>query len=176
MTEILLKVDIEDLKRIYFRDNEQKYFFGPKTERQSIYLVLAIVIYPVWVSYTLSANKLWQFVLGSIFFCLAIFSFWMVTRPIIKRKKAVLRFLHEAENVKTLKFQYNDQYLIHIQDDHQLKLEWGVIDRAVITDSYIWLFSTTNILLPKRSMSAEAYESLSEMIMSSVKNVEKRKD
>lgn len=176
MTEIELKIDLEDLRSIYFRNNEHKYFFGPKTERQSIQLTVAVLIFPFFAVHALSSDDRWYFVLGCIFFSLIVYDFWSVAGPILKWKRLVLNFLKEVESVQQLKFMYNDVYFVHLQDKTELKQAWSVIDRAEITDRFIWLFSDRNILLPKNSMSQKEFELLSETVMKLVKNVEKKKD
>jgi len=110
ITEIDLKTDLNDLREIYFRDNKQKYFFGPETKRQSIYLVLAIVIFPFFAVHalTLNSDNRWYFPLGCIFFSLLVYDFWKVASPIIKWKKSVLLFLEKAEKIKVLKLKYTD--------------------------------------------------------------------
>lgn len=171
--EIILKTDINDIREIYFRGNKQKYFFGPETKRQSVYLVLFIVIYPFFAVHALQSNDRWYFVFGSIFFSFLVYDFWRVAKPIIKWKKSILSFLKRIEKVEVMKLKYNDDYFIHIEDNKELKQEWSVIDRALINDRFIWLFSNTNILIPRSSMSEDEFIALSKTVMNKVKNVEK---
>ena len=131
-TEIDLKTDINDIRDIYFRGNKQKYFFGPETKRQSIYLVLAILIFPFFAVHALNSDNDWYFTLGCIFFSLLVYDFWKVASPIIKWKKSIIMFLDKAEKIKVLKLKYNDDFFMHIQDNQELKHEWGVIELAII--------------------------------------------
>ena len=98
MIEINLKVDVVELRNIYFRDNRQKYFFGPSTKRQSLYLVVAIAVFPFFVMHALNSSyDRWYFVLGSIFFSLLVYDYWKVARPIIKWKKIYFEFSRKGE-------------------------------------------------------------------------------
>ena len=173
-TEIDLKIDITDLRDIYFRDNKQKYFFGPETRRQSIYLVLTVIIFPFFVAHSLKSDNDLYFVGGCIFFSLLVYDYCKVAGPIIKWKKSILKFLEKAEKIQVLKLKYNDEFFIHIQDNDELKHEWGVVERAIINDRFIWLFSNTYVLLPRSSMSQNEFEELSGTVMRKVKNVEKK--
>ncbi len=174
MTEINLKIDADALRAIYFRDNRQKYFFGPETKRQSLYLVMAIVVFPFLVMHALgSTYDRWYFVLGSIFFSLLVYDYWKVARPIIKWKKSILTFLEKVKQTQLLTFHYNDTFFVHTQDSVQLKQEWSLVERAIIDDQCIWLLSKNTILLPKSSMNTDEFEALTATIMSKVKEVER---
>lgn len=170
MTEIKLNKDIEDLRAIYYRDNNQKYFFGPNTKKQSIYLTIAIIAFPFFAVYALNLNDSWFFILGSVFLSLLIYDYWKVAKPIIEWKKSVESFLKKAEKTKDLRLKYNEDFFVHIQDNEQLKQNWEVVDKAIINNRFIWLFSDTNILLPKNSMSESEYNTLKDVISSNVKN------
>jgi hypothetical protein len=172
-TDITLKPDLNDIREIYFRANNHKYFFGPETKRQSIYLVLVLIGFPFFAVFALNQRENWYFVLGCIFFSLNVYDFWKVAKPIITWKKSVLKFLKEAADTKVLELKYNDVFFIHIQDQNELKQEWVVIDRAILNSRFIWLFSNTSILLPKSSMREEEFIRLSNVVMEKVKNVEK---
>lgn len=177
MIEINLKVDVVELRNIYFRDNRQKYFFGPGTKRQSLYLVVAIAVFPFFVMHALNSTyDRWYFVLGSIFFSLLVYDYWKVARPIIKWKKSILNFLEKVKHTQTLTFHYNETYYIHTQDSQQLKQNWSAVEQAIIDDQCIWLLSDKNILLPKSSMRNDEYNALSQTIMNQVQHVERNYD
>lgn len=174
MTEIKLNVDIEDLRAIYYRDNNQKYFFGPNTKRQSIYLIIAVIAFPFFTVYALNLDDSWLFIFGSVFLSLLVYDFWKVAKPIIDWKKSVEIFLKKAAKTKDLRLKYNEDYFIHIQDSKELKQNWEVIEKAIITKKFIWLFSDANVLLPKSTMNEKEYRDLAEIITEKVKNVEKK--
>jgi hypothetical protein len=175
MTEIKLTKDIEDLRAIYYRDNNQKYFFGPNTKRQSIYLVIALIAFPFFAVYALNLKDSWLFILGTVFLSLLIYDFWKVAKPIIDWKKSVETFLKRAEKTKDVRLKYNEACFIHIQDNEELKQNWEVLEKAIINEKFIWLFSDINVLLPKNSMNEMEYHDLTELILKKVKNVEKNK-
>ncbi|MFY7942995.1 MAG: hypothetical protein ACOVNZ_00355 [Crocinitomicaceae bacterium] len=173
MTEIQLDVNIDDLRNIYFKENQQKYFFGPKTKKQSLYLILALIMYPFFVFYALNLKDNWLIVFGTIFFSLLIYDYWRVAKPIYSWKKSVERFLHESSKIKYLRFAYNDTYFIHSDDHKELKQNWELIEKATINDQLIWLYSDTDVLLPKKAMSSDEFQALSDLIFEKVKNVSK---
>lgn len=173
MTEIILSKDTAILKTIYFRDRQHKIFFGPATKKQSIYLTITTLAFPFFVMKALSFEDSTLLVMGSIFYSLICFDFWRVAKPIIQWKRSVETFLKKAESIKDLRFVYNDTFFIHIQDQEELKQRWEVIDKAVMNDQFIWLYSDFNVLLPKGSMTNEEYQILKEMVMEKVKNVVK---
>lgn len=171
--EITLKLDIKDIKSIYFEGNKQKYFFGPETKRQSLFLVMFILIYPVFAYYALKSTDSSYFIWGSILLSFLVYHFLDVAKPIYKWKKSILKFLKKLEKIEVVKFKYNNDFFIHQEDKNELKQYWNIIDRAIINERYIWIFSNTNILLPKSSMSDKEYFELSEVVLKNVKNVEK---
>jgi hypothetical protein len=173
MNEIRLNKDIQDVRSIYYRDNNQTYFFGPNTRKQSIYLLIALLTFPFFAVYALNLQDSWLFVLGSVFFSLLCYDFWKVAKPILDWKKSVEAFLKKAEKIVDLRLKYNENFFIHIQDNEELKQNWEVIEKAIINERFIWLFSDTNILLPKSSMTESEFQALITLISSKVKNVEK---
>lgn len=174
MTEIRLNKNIEDLRAIYYRDNSHKYFFGPNTKKQSIYLTIAVIAFPFFAVYALNLKDSWLFILGTVFLSLLVYDYWKVTKPIIDWKKSVETFLKRAEKTKDLRLKYNEDFFIHIQDNEELKQNWEVIEKAIINERFIWLFSDTNVLLLKSSMNHMEYRDLTELISKKVKNVEKK--
>jgi hypothetical protein len=66
MTEIRLKIEVNDIQEIYFRNDKQKYFFGPTTRRQSFYLLFAILIFPFFVMKTIGMEDDLYFIAGGI--------------------------------------------------------------------------------------------------------------
>lgn len=173
MTEIKLTKDIDNLRSIYYRNNDQKYFFGPKTKKQSLYMLIAIIVFPFFAIYTLSIDDSWFFILGSVFLSLLIYDYWRVAKPIIDWKKSVESFLKKTALVNDLRFKYNEEYFVHIQDQEELKQNWEIIEKAIINNEFIWLLSDTNVLLPKKSMRSSEFQTLSTLISEKVKNVEK---
>ena len=174
MTEIRLNKDIEDLKAIYYSDNNHKYFFGPNTKKQSFYLTIAIITFPFFAIYVLNNKESWFFIIGSVFLSLLIYDYWKVAKPIIDWKNSVETFLKKVEKTKDIRLKYNEEFFIHIQDNEELKQNWEVLQKAIITEKYIWLFSDTNLLLPKSSMNEIEYRNLTELVSKKVKNVEKK--
>ncbi len=86
MTEIKLNTDIQELRSIYYRDNSQKYIFGPNTKKQSTYLLIALIAFPFFSIYALNLKDNWMFILGSVFLSLLCYDFWKVAKPIIAWK------------------------------------------------------------------------------------------
>ncbi|MGV3610259.1 MAG: hypothetical protein ACO1N0_04890 [Fluviicola sp.] len=173
-TEIILKVDIEDLRDIYFGKREHVYFFGPKTKTESIGLVCALVIFPLIVVYAIATESAGLgFVFSAIVFFTAVGTFWSTAGPIIQWKKSIDTFLEMAEKVKNLRVIYTDEFIHHIQDATETKLNWSVIEQATITDRFIQLQASTTIFLPKSSMTSQEYRILSDKIMERVQEVQK---
>lgn len=171
--EITLKVDIADLRDIYFGNREHVYFFGPKTKAQSIGLVCAFILCPIIWLHAVTVNGGTSYAFSIIGFFGAVGAFWSAARPIIQWKKSVNTFLENAEQVRILKVIFNEEYIHHIQDETETKFNWSVIERATITDRFIDLHANTTIFLPKSSMTPEEYQVLSDKIMEKVQEVQK---
>jgi len=170
-TEIILQKNIAELRKIYFGDKQGKFIFGPQTKRQSTYLLIALLIYPFFARYTLKTDDVWWFIWGTIFFSFFMYDFWKVAQPILRWKKSTEAFLNNAENIQDLRFEYNDTFYVHIEDQDVLKQEWSVVERAIINDQFIGLYSNTHILLPSASMRPDEFTDLSKMVMEKCKNV-----
>ena len=173
-TEIILKVDIEDLRDIYFGKRQHIYFFGPETKDISWGLILAIVLFPLVTTYSLNSHLGGIFIFSCIAFISIIYGFWQTARPIIAWKKSINKFLMMAENVKTLKIIFNENFILHIQDEEEIKLNWDAVKYATISQRSISIYSDiTNMLLPKSSMGDKEYSILSDKVMEKVQEVKK---
>ena len=174
MTEFHLKIDPVILREIYFEGGEQKYFFGPKTKKQSFLLVLSIAIYPFYFWYSINLDDDWIFVWGTVLLSLFTYNFIEVAKPIIKWRKSVEAFLAKAERIRFLKVRYDAENFWHIDDELELKTAWSAMNHAVINLRYITLFSNENsFLLPRECMQEAEFEALSVVIMGNVKEVRK---
>jgi hypothetical protein len=171
MNEIILKCNIEDLREIFFGSGNHRYFFGPETKRQSLLMVLAIILFPFFAIYAINLEEDYIFIFGSILFVLPIYDFWRVSKPIFQWKKSVEKFLINSQKIKDLRFKYNEEYFIHIQDKTEKKMNWTEVVHATINDRLIEIHTTENFLLPKKAMTAVEFENLSKIIMNKVKNV-----
>lgn len=174
MIEIELKVDIKDIRNFYFQGNQHKHFFGPETKKQSAFLVFSIAVFPFFLFSALKGGKVLYLALGCVFFSYLVYEYWKAAKPIIAWKKSVLKFLEEAEKVQVLRFHYNDDYFIHIQDDSEIKQEWNAVDHALIRDRFIGLYFNTSVFLPKSSMKENEFGQLLKMVLKKIKNVEKQ--
>ncbi len=173
-TEINMKVDLADLRDIYFGKRQQVYFFGPTTKGESFLMVTALALFPFHTWYFIHQKEGGgAFIIGFIILIALIANFWSSTKPIIQWKKSINEFLETAGKVKDLRFIYNETFVLHIQDEQITKINWSQITQAAITERYINLVASTDILLPKNSMTASEYEQLSEKILEKVQEVNK---
>lgn len=173
-TEINMKVDLADLRDIYFGEREQVYFFGPETKVESFFMVTALILFPFHTWYFVHLKEGGgAFIIGFSILIALIANFWSSAKPIIRWKKSINEFLKTAVAVKDLRFIYNETFVLHRQDEQITKINWSQITRATITGRYINLVASTEILLPKNSMTASEYELLSEKILEKVQEVNK---
>ena len=105
---------------------------------------------------------------------LLVYDFWRVVKPILVWKKSVETFLKKAEKITDLRLKYNDEFFVYVEDREELKQNWSVLEKAIIDEDFIWLFSDTNVLLPKSSMNESEFHALKELISNKVKNVQKK--
>lgn len=174
MQEIQVKIDIDELRSIYFENNEHKYFFGPRTKKESFYFVFAILVYPFFAWYYLKHQEEFIFILGTIFFSLFIFDFIKIAKPIIKWRKSVEEFLVKVKKIQVLHIKYNQNGFIHMQDLRISKVNWSDVSSAYINERFIKIKTTqTTFLYPKKCMHPDQFNSLCQVILDNVKNVEK---
>lgn len=174
MTEITLKIDLEELRDIYWGNGYQRYFFGPATKKESAWLVFSILVYPFFAWYSIRLEDYIWFVFGTVFFVLLVYRFVDVARPIIAWKKSVIDFLNRSEQIKVLKLLYTDEYIIHREDEKDVKMNWSAITHASINDRYISFEQERNyFLIPRKSLTAAEFAALSEMLLKNVPIVEK---
>ena len=175
MTEIILKLDIDVLREVYFKGKEPNVFFGPQTKKQALYLLVSLLTYPFFAFYAIGKDQS-LFVLGSIAFTLPVFGYYQAVKPMWTWKKSVDNFILESGKIKDLKFTYDDKILIHTSDNQIIKKTWDTIEKAVINTDCIWLFSDSDILLPKKAMTENEFNALTLVVLDQVKNVYKNQE
>lgn len=173
MTEIKLNYQSKDLREIYFGEGHQKYFFGPETKRQSWMLVIALVLYPFFLVYSIQLEDNWLMILGTIYIGLVMYDFQRKTRPIIYWKKAVEAFLERVDNYPEHRLVFNEEQITFIQGDTETILQWSIIKRASIHADYIGLTAEANLLFPKKSMTEEEFSGLKSIVERKVAQVNK---
>lgn len=172
-TEIILKVNPYDLKDIYFGQRDHVIFFGPNTKAVSLGLVSALILCPLFTAYALSIHEGGLVFLAAMLFFAAIVTFWSVAKPIITWKRTVSAFLEHANSIQVLKVIFNDEFIHHIQDETETKLNWSAVERATITSRFIELHASTHIFLPKSAMTPQQYQVLCDQVMNKVQEVQK---
>ena len=173
MTEIKLNYQSKDLREIYFGEGHQKYFFGPETKRQSWMLVIALVLYPFFLVYSIQLEDNWLMILGTIYLGLVMYDFQRKTRPIIYWKKAVEAFLERVDNNPEHRLVFNEEHITFIQGDTETILHWSIIKRASIHADYIGLTAEPNLLFPKNSMTDNEFDGLKSIVERKVAQVHK---
>jgi hypothetical protein len=175
MTEIILKINIDALRDVYFKGKEPNVFFGPQTKKKALYLLVSLLTYPFFAFYTIGKDET-LFVLGSVAFSLPLFGYYQAVKPIWTWKKSVDNFILESEKIKDLKFTYDENMLIHTSDNQLIKKTWDTIDKAIINADCIWLFSDVDIVLPKGAMNENEFNALAMIVTDQVKNVYKNQE
>ena len=173
MTEINLNYQSKELREIYFGEGHHKYFFGPETKRQSWMLVIALVLYPFFLVYSIQLEDNWLMILGTIYLGLVMYDFQRKTRPIIYWKKSVEAFLERVDNNPEHRLVFNEENVTFIQGDTETILQWSIIKRASINVDYIGLTADSNLLFPKNSMTDKEFDELKKIVKRKVAQVMK---
>jgi hypothetical protein len=173
MTEIKLNYQSKDLREIYFGEGHQKYFFGPDTKRQSWMLVIALILYPFFLVYSIQLEDNWLMILGTVYLGLVMYDFQRKTRPIIYWKKAVEAFLERVDNTPDHFLKFDENSIVFIQGETETILQWSIIKRASIYADYIGFSAESNLLFPKNSMTEKVFDALKNIIERKVAQVNK---
>ena len=168
MTKINLNYTSNDLREIYFGEGHHKYFFGPETKRQSWMLVIALVLYPVFLVYSIQLEDNWLMIIGTIYLGLVMYDFQRKTRPIIYWKKSVEAFLARVDANTEHRLCYDEDSISFYQGDSEVKMLWSGIKKASINDSYIGLTAESNLLFPKNCMTENEFQLLNKVVKKKV--------
>ena len=168
MTKINLNYTSNDLREIYFGEGHHKYFFGPETKRQSWMLVIALVLYPVFLVYSIQLEDNWLMIIGTIYLGLVMYDFQRKTRPIIYWKKSVEAFLARVDANTEHRLCYDEDSISFYQGDSEVKMLWSSIKKASINDSYIGLTAESNLLFPKNCMTENEFQLLNKVVKKKV--------
>ena len=168
MTSIKLNIDAEDLRQIYFGERHQIYFFGPRTKRQSVLLVAALIAFPFlsWYALTSKNNILFFVAAGILFF--ASYDFWRVSQPIIRWKKSVEAYLKKTAQIKEARIVYTNESITYTQGEDETELNWGSIREATVNEKSIVLSGSSNLIFPKSAMSPKEFNDLWKTIAAKV--------
>jgi hypothetical protein len=168
MTKINLNYTSNDLREIYFGEGHHKYFFGPETKRQSWMLVIALVLYPVFLVYSIQLEDNWLMIIGTIYLGLVMYDFQRKSRPIIYWKKSVEAFLARVDANTEHRLCYDEDSISFYQGDSEVKMLWSSIKKASINDSYIGLTAESNLLFPKNCMTENEFQLLNKVVKKKV--------
>lgn len=169
-TVIHMKYNEEDLKSIYFQAGEHRIFFGPRTKKQSIYLLIVLLGYPFVLYKAIQDADYFLLISVNLLFILLIFNFRKVARPIVQWRNSVNQFLDKSSKIKDLRLEYDQTGFTHVQDEEIWELTWKQVNKAELTDRYICLYAEENVMLPKSSMTPDQYTQLAKTVVKQVKN------
>ena len=171
MTEINLNYQSKDLREIYFGEGHHKYFFGPDTKRQSWMLVIALVLYPFFLVFSIQREDNWLMIIGTIYLGLVMYDFQRKTRPIIYWKKSVETFLERVDNNSEHSLKVDEDSITFIQGDTETILQWSIIKRVSVNANYIGLTADSNLLFPRNSMTEKEFDTLKKFVTRKVAKV-----
>jgi hypothetical protein len=145
-TEIKLNIDLKIVKALFYEQGYHRLFYGLYNKKQSIILLIGLILFPFYLYYSLEYDIRWLLVVGIFIYYKIIDEFWLATKSVYRWRKSAFKFLKAAKKVKEIIIKYDDIHFIHIQDGNEIKLEWLEIKKANVNENSIQLFFTGNIL------------------------------
>lgn len=165
--EIELKNNPKHFKELYFRDNQGNYFLSAAIKKQFIVLCIFIVL-EIFVYIFFTNNGL---LIGSVSIALAIcLGYYLYAAFYIwKWKNEVNEFLKsESANSEFLLILTDNSFSLRNDISEHIE-KWEIIKSVDITTEYISISGKQEYLIPKKSVSSEAYELIKKIISEKVK-------
>ncbi|MCX6182829.1 MAG: hypothetical protein NT150_12975 [Bacteroidetes bacterium] len=170
LQEITLNFRRSDFEEIYFRNNNANYFVGPTIKSSFRILVvctvllIGVIIY--YAGYTDSAAIL-AFPIAFYFFPLT--DYIKHANVIRKWKKEIDVFLDEVGRIKSHKLILFENTFSLVQDEKETIENWGNFKSVEINTLFIGLSGNVNYTIPAKSMTAEQFQKLRQLISEKVK-------
>jgi hypothetical protein len=156
--EINLNFRRKDFEEIYSTNNAGSYIKDEsiKTIFRNLMITVASVFCLLIYSYYKNSYGFFKaslIVLGV--FCIAYFD---QAIGIKRWRKSVKIYFEIQEKFKNNKLIVTDSYFSIIQDSTESLEKWSNLERAKISDKFIWLLGNENYLIPAKSMTKDDYE------------------
>lgn len=175
MHVIELNCDPEKLRTMYFQSGEDKWFFGPKTRKESIAILIMPLVLLLSIYLSRSQKREDLLFVGCMICVMLTYSFFRSFFRIRKWKRAVLKFIGESAN-SDIRFSYNDEGYTHTMNEHFLKREWKeVVASQIVDGEYITLsHEDAQTVVPACCIQPEEFTLLAETIREKVGNVNQK--
>ena len=161
----------KDFEDIYFRDKQADIFFNPQIKNSFLLFLLVLLLFFSSIAYSLLTNdNAWLIIVLFISLSLAFYNYFIRATLIFKWRKSVIEYLDKNAQIKHHRLTLTQNALIVSQDQIETITKWTVFTKAIIDENHVSLVGTDNFLFPKKSMHAEDFEILSEIVRSRFKN------
>lgn len=169
---IEMKCAPEKLRELYFKNGEHIWFFGPRTRRESIGIVLLPIIMGASIlSYTLYGRDDLLFI-GSVICAMIAYSFSRAYFRIRRWTKDVLTFVENCVNDEWF-FSYDDHCFTQSINGVVMKREWSEVQSVEMQEGEFMSLKLENshFFLPFCCMSTKQFSDLIELVREKVKKI-----
>ena len=158
-------------EEIYFKDGQASLFFSSAVKLSFIYFLSALVLFISSIIYSFATNKgAWLIVVLLVSLLLSFTNFYLKSSAIAKLRRAVSEYLDRVSKIKQHKLILTSSTLSMIEDGAETIVKWSAFSKLVIDQNHLSLWGNENFVFPKKSMSADDYNALTEIARCKIKN------
>jgi hypothetical protein len=170
-TIIELNFDRNHFEEIYFKDGRGSIPFDPLVKLSFIYLLLTLLLFTSSIVYSYITDKAaWLIVVFFLFLLYALTNFYLKFSAIAKWRREVSGYLNSISKVKQHKLILSPNSLSMLEDGVETIVKWSAFSKLVIEQNHLSLWGSENFIFPKKSMSKDEYNLLTEIARSQIKN------
>lgn len=159
----------QDFEEIYFKDHQGDYFRSSTTKGLFIALSVGLALLTVAGVYWFYNDSLELIVFACIPVALLAFFYIKACRVLYVWKTQVSNSLDKEEQYEHYQIILSDGSFSLIQNDKETIERWSNFVKATISDEYIFLEGSQNIMIPRKSLKAEDYGELKKVVSEKIK-------
>ena len=169
---IELAYNRKDFEDVYYRNREDRLLFNRHTKKEQNTSMVIGAITIILFLYNMIYSQYFELLIASgILFCLSLLDLYKKLSPLIKWRKEIKIYLDGLDKIRHNKIILTKSAFTLIQDKKETIEKWSEFRKAELEDNFVSLISTTtNYLIPAKSMTPDEFQFLKSMLSEQIKN------
>ncbi len=162
---IELNFSREDFEELYFRNNQDSFILSPILKRDFVLFVFFLLLFFSSVIYSyLTSQHAWVIVITAIITVVMFIPYFIKVLRLKKWRNSVFELIQSNEKYKKHNLLLTECALTLIQDGKEEITKWSSFTKAEINTEYVILTGDSGYIFPKKSMTDDDYDYLTEKI------------
>lgn len=153
-----------DFENIYYADSKGSYIKSEQVKKSVKFLMIAGIGFIICGCYSVFTENYTPLSYAVIALVIILFIYITEVMELYKWKNTVKTYLDGLDKVIKFSLTFGESYISITQDGFTYKYALKEFTKVDLTDEYVWLYGTDNILIPAASLDLGKFEELRNLV------------